>query len=188
MVVWHWYPNSTAQIIYPESFSFECVTVEEASKVLTFKCFILMVLSKIQGVSGDSVKQKLGQSWASQVALVVKNLPASAGDLRCQRRGFVARVGKIPWRRTWQPTPVFLLENPMDRGVWRATVHGSQRVRQNWGTITFDFYEISISAVIHLVNELRILIKVQNRGLLKVLLVCKSVFVSYCCCNKWSQT
>ena len=28
--------------------------------------------------------------------------------------------GKIPWRRAWQPTPVFLLENPMDRGAWRA--------------------------------------------------------------------
>ena len=24
----------------------------------------------------------------------------------------------------WQPTPVFLLKKPMDRGAWRATVHG----------------------------------------------------------------
>ena len=32
-------------------------------------------------------------------------------------------VGKIPWRRAWQPIPVFLLENPMDRGAWWATVH-----------------------------------------------------------------
>ena len=32
-------------------------------------------------------------------------------------------VGKIPWRRAWQPTPVFLLENPMDRGAWWAAVH-----------------------------------------------------------------
>jgi len=31
---------------------------------------------------------------------VVKNLPA--------RRGFDPWVGKIPWRRAWQPTPVFL--------------------------------------------------------------------------------
>ena len=27
---------------------------------------------------------------------------------RCQRRGFDPWVGKIPWRRAWQPTPVFL--------------------------------------------------------------------------------
>ena len=27
---------------------------------------------------------------------------------RCKRSGFHPRVGKIPWRRKWQPTPVFL--------------------------------------------------------------------------------
>jgi len=33
-------------------------------------------------------------------------------------------VRKIPWRRKWQPIPVFLTgKNPMDRGVWRAAVH-----------------------------------------------------------------
>ena len=54
------------------------------------------------------------------MAPVVKNPPANAGDmrLRCGRS-----VGKIPWRRVWQPTPVFLLENSMDRGAWRATVN-----------------------------------------------------------------
>ena len=34
---------------------------------------------------------------ASWVALVVKNLPASAGNMRC---GFDSWLGKIPWRRT----------------------------------------------------------------------------------------
>ena len=27
---------------------------------------------------------------------------------RCKRCGFDLWVGKIPWRRAWQPTPVFL--------------------------------------------------------------------------------
>ena len=35
---------------------------------------------------------------------VVKNLPVNGGDLR-----FNPRIRKIPWRRKWQPTPVFLL-------------------------------------------------------------------------------
>ena len=37
--------------------------------------------------------------------LVVKNLPANAGDA-----GLISSSGrlKIPWRRKWQPTPVFL--------------------------------------------------------------------------------
>ena len=37
---------------------------------------------------------------------MVKNPPANAGDLR--DAGFNPWVGKIPWRRKWQPAPVFL--------------------------------------------------------------------------------
>ena len=44
--------------------------------------------------------------WASQVELVVKNPPANAGDLKDV--GSIPVSGKIPWRRAWQPTPVFL--------------------------------------------------------------------------------
>ena len=29
----------------------------------------------------------------------------------------------MPWRKAWQPTPVFLLEGPMDRGAYRVTIH-----------------------------------------------------------------
>ena len=45
--------------------------------------------------------------WASQVGLVVKNSPAIAGGIKRQK--FDPWVGKIPWRRKWKPTPVFLL-------------------------------------------------------------------------------
>ena len=40
------------------------------------------------------------------MALVVKYPPANAGDIRDE--GFDPWAGKIPWRRAWQPTPVFL--------------------------------------------------------------------------------
>ena len=39
------------------------------------------------------------------MALVIKNLPANFRD---KRREFDSWVGKIPWRRAWQPTSVFL--------------------------------------------------------------------------------
>ena len=43
----------------------------------------------------------------AQVVLVVKNLPASAGDTRDM--GFIlGSVRKIPWSRKWQHSPVFL--------------------------------------------------------------------------------
>ena len=38
---------------------------------------------------------------------------------RYERHEFSPWVGKIPWRRAWQPIPV----NPLDRGDW-STVHG----------------------------------------------------------------
>ena len=37
---------------------------------------------------------------------MVKNLPVNAR--RCRRCGFDPWVGKIPWRRPWQPIPVFV--------------------------------------------------------------------------------
>ena len=42
---------------------------------------------------------------SSPVVLLVKKLPANVGD---GGDGFDSWVGKIPWRRAWQPTPVFL--------------------------------------------------------------------------------
>ena len=48
-------------------------------------------------------------SGASHVVLVVKNPPASAGDMR---HGFDPWVGKIPWRRARQLTPVFFGDFP----------------------------------------------------------------------------
>ena len=57
------------------------------------------------------------------MTLVVKNLPANAGDIR-DRCKFHLWVGKIPLRKVWQPLQYSCLENLMDRGAWRATVHG----------------------------------------------------------------
>ena len=39
-------------------------------------------------------------------------------------------------RRKWQPTPAFLLEKPMDRGAWRAAVHGVERGGRVWAHST----------------------------------------------------
>ena len=59
-------------------------------------------------------------SWAFQVALVIKNLPANAGDPGLERS---------PGGRNGNPLQYSCLENPMDRGAWRATVLG---VEKSW--------------------------------------------------------
>ena len=63
-----------------------------------------------------------GLLWASQVALVVKNPPAYAGDVR--DAGLIPGLKRSPGRGHGNPSQYSCLENPMDRGAWRATVHG----------------------------------------------------------------
>ena len=43
--------------------------------------------------------------------------------VQCRRPGFDPWVGKIPWRREWQPTPVLLCGDSMERRAWQATVN-----------------------------------------------------------------
>ena len=50
---------------------------------------------------------------------MVKNLPADAGDV-----GSVPGLGGSPGEGTSNPLQYSCLENPMNRGVWRATVLG----------------------------------------------------------------
>ena len=60
---------------------------------------------------------------------MVKNLLANERDMR---QGFDPWVGKIPWRRAWQPTLVFLLgESCGQRSLGRLRSIGSNRVRHN---------------------------------------------------------
>ena len=59
---------------------------------------------------------------ASQVALVVKNPPASAGDVRDM--GSIPGLERSPGEGNGNPLQYSCLENTMDRGAWRATIHG----------------------------------------------------------------
>ena len=61
------------------------------------------------------------------MALVVENLPASAGDIR--DAGSIPGWGRSPGGGHGKPLQYSCLENPMDRGAWRAIVHG---VAKSW--------------------------------------------------------
>ena len=58
--------------------------------------------------------------WAAQVVLVVKNLPANAGDVRDS--GLIPGSGSSSGEGNGNPLQYACLENPMDRGAWWATV------------------------------------------------------------------
>ena len=59
---------------------------------------------------------------ASKVVLMVENPPANAGDIR--DTGLISESGRSPRGGHGNPLQYSCLENPMDRGAWRATVHG----------------------------------------------------------------
>ena len=61
------------------------------------------------------------------MALGVKNLPASAGDRRDV--GLIPGRGRSPGGGNGNPLQYPSLENPMDRGAWRAIVHGVAKSR-----------------------------------------------------------
>ena len=53
------------------------------------------------------------------------------------RPGFDLWVGKIPWRRKWQPTPVVARRFPWTEEPGRPQSIGLQRVGHDWATNTF---------------------------------------------------
>ena len=57
--------------------------------------------------------------WASLVGLAVKNLPANVGGT-----GSIPELGRSLGEGNGTPLQYSWLENPMDRGAWRAAVHG----------------------------------------------------------------
>ena len=65
------------------------------------------------------------RSGASQVVLVVMNLPTNAGDLRVS--GLIPMSGRSPGGGHGYPLQYSCLENPTDRGAWQATVHGGTK-------------------------------------------------------------
>ena len=61
----------------------------------TTHCYLILIYISTEHLDG-----------ASHVAPVVKNLPANAGVLRATDS--IPGLGRFPWRRVPQPTPVFL--------------------------------------------------------------------------------
>ena len=79
--------------------------------------------------------QRVGHDWVTELnwsfhmAQMVKN------RLQCRRFGFNPWVGKIPWRRSWQPAPVFLPgESPWMEEPGGLQSMESQRGGHDWAT------------------------------------------------------
>ena len=111
-----WWENSRAQSeISPPS-------------ICKVHCLLFLPLISTQSnTPGHSALWLLSESVlrfnpASLVPHMVKNLPA------VQETQFDPWLRKIPWRREWQPTLVFL-PGESHRGAWQTTVHEVSKSR-----------------------------------------------------------
>ena len=79
-------------------------------------------------------------TWASQVALLVKNLPANAGYARDV--GSIPGSGRFPGGGNGNPLQYSCLENSLYRGAWWATVLGvakGQTQLSNWAHCVYTY-------------------------------------------------
>ena len=91
-----------------------------------------LLLCQAKGATVDSCLKTLCPSpedlRASQVALVVKNAPTNAEDVR--DAGSILGLGRSPGVGPDNPLQYSCLEN-MNRGAWWTTVTGLQRFEQD---------------------------------------------------------
>ena len=77
---------------------------------------------------GEGIGYPFQYSWASLVIQMVKNLPAM-WEIWVQSLGWIEPGLDNPWRRAWQPNPVFLSgESPWTEEPGRLQSMGLQRV------------------------------------------------------------
>ena len=91
-------------------------------------CYQLLVSSKSSESPG-----------VSQVALVIKNPPANAGDVR--DAGSIPGLGIPPGEGNGHPLQYSCLENPIDRGAWGVWSIGLPRVGHNWSDLAHTHSE-----------------------------------------------
>ena len=84
---------------------------------------------------------------ASQVLLVLKNLPANVGNAGL----IILGLGRSPGRGHGNPLQSSCLENPMDRGAWWATVHrvAKSRTQLNDLAHTCSLLAGVVDAILH---------------------------------------
>ena len=104
-------------------------------------CFRIWVSGLFVGVSPSSILWFISQDMSALICLwiCIPGLPWWPSSRRIylpmQECGFDPWVGKIPWRRKWQPTPVFLPgESHGQRSLAGCSPWGCKRVRHNLAT------------------------------------------------------
>ena len=93
---------------------------------LLLKCGAQVDSWESLGRQGDQTSQSYRKSTLNIHRYGFPGGPAVKNPPQCRRPRFSPCVRKIPWGGHGSPLQYSCLENPMDRGAWRATVHGGR--------------------------------------------------------------
>ena len=113
------------------------------------------------------------------MAPVVKSLPTTAGDIRDM--GLIPGLERSPGEGNGNLLQYSCLKNPMDRGAWRATVHGGckevditehtgidrhQRGCEHWNAwlIITLYWKTTVCVVMWLIQDFPHVIWLKKRG------------------------
>ena len=86
---------------------------------------------------------------------MVKNMPANAGDTGDM--GSIPGLGRVPGEGYSNPLQYSCLEKSMDRGAWRATVHG---VMKSWMELS-----TALTVLIHLKDPFQCQSNIYHNGM-----------------------
>ena len=126
-------------LLYEHKFFFFKVSTQESDVIgicLTAKLF--------QKNRSSLYYHQICQAWASRLALVVKNLPVNAGDIRDV--GAMPGSGRSPEGEYGNELQYSCLENPMDRGAQRATVHRVAKSRTRLKQLSMHACQFQVTA------------------------------------------
>jgi len=93
------------------------------------------------------------------VALVVKNLSANEGDVK--EAGSIPELGRSPGEGNGNPLQHSCLENPMDRGTWRAALHGISQSQTR-------LKQLSMHSYIYIFSQIYVFIYIYSKSSLYI--------------------
>ena len=89
--------------------------------------------------------------WGLPRGSVVKSQPANVGDAGDE--GFDPWVGKIPWRRKWQPSPIFLPGKYLgQRSLAGYSLQGRKRVGHDRAT-EYTYIDSNFYCIAYFINK-----------------------------------
>ena len=138
----------------------------------------------------ENLRSDMHPLWASQVALVVKNLPANTG--RHKRHKFYPWIGKIPCKRAWQPASVFLPGESHGQKSLGATVHRVAKSQTRLKQLSMHASSVSLLPYCAVLGgQVFQMPQIENRGRLftprnlheqkHIFMVLSRMSVCYCC-------